>query len=101
MPGHPECRVGLRVRAPVTVSACTTHGQGTGGSTTGRVRRNRPDPSVVTARPSASAQESVPSGTPDDGRKRPQISRVSRARGRQPAPRTVTVPPVPASARES
>ncbi|KMS84314.1 hypothetical protein ACZ91_48340 [Streptomyces regensis] len=82
--------------APVTVATCTTQGQGTGGSATGSFRLKAPSAPVVTARPSPFAQELVPPTTPRAGVARPHTSTMSRVRGRQPVPLTVTAPPAPA-----
>lgn len=53
--------------SPVTVATWTTHGQGTGGSATGSFLLKVPLSPVVTARPSALAQEFVPPMTPLPG----------------------------------
>lgn len=53
--------------SPVTVATCTTQGHGFGGSVTGSFLLKAPFLSVVTARPSALAQELVPPTTPRFG----------------------------------
>ncbi len=73
--------------APVTVATCTTHGHGTGGSDTGSFLLKTPLASVVTARPSALAQELVPPITPARGRRLPADQHHQQGVRPPPAPR--------------
>lgn len=96
--GSTECPATMKMAsasafAPVTVATCTTHGHGSGGSATGSSLLKSPFASVVTARPSALAQELVPPITPRDGTDWPQISIISSVLGRHPLPVTVIEPP--------
>lgn len=86
--------------SPVTVATCTTQGQGAGGSATGIFLPKSPLAPVVTARPSALAQELVPPITPRSGVDCPQISIIRSVLGRQPLPLTVISLPLPACCLE-
>lgn len=85
----------------VTVATCTTQGQGFGGAATGSGLLKAPLASVVTARPSALAQELVPPITPWPGVDWPQTSSIRSVPGRQPVPLAVISVPLAASGSES